>query len=168
MMVGLNEIVHNKTLALSFRKFLHERYNNENLSFWLEAENFKAIDNDNTRLKRSKEIYQKYFSTDSKYELNIDHHQKKELETKMQGTPSIDLFVPVQITIRKLMEMDAIPLFLKSDLYKQCKENQSPSDQIGNSSSSNSSSGGGSSERDRSVTICEMEEFLLSHPPIKK
>ncbi|EFA86251.1 hypothetical protein PPL_00813 [Heterostelium album PN500] len=154
-MLGLDQIVQNKSLALLFRKFLYERYNNENFSFWLEAENYKHISSDDLRSRRSKEIYEKYFNTESKYELNVDHIQRKDLEGQL-GTPTNDLFIPIQLTIRKLMEMDAIPLFVKSESYKKFKENELIEIELS------------STERDRSVTICEMEEFLKTHPAITK
>ncbi|GAM26731.1 hypothetical protein SAMD00019534_099060, partial [Acytostelium subglobosum LB1] len=150
-MLGLDQIVRNKALALSFRKFLYERYNNENLSFWLEAENYRLIESDDNRIKRSKEIYNKYFNTESKYELNIDHCQRKDLEKNM-ANPTNELFLPIQNAIRRLMEMDAIPSFTKSDSYKKCLDNKYEFEIT-------------TSERDRSVTICEMEEFLQTHTP---
>eukprot|EP01133_Synstelium_polycarpum_P008177 gene8177-9613_t len=122
MSVGLEQIVQNKPLALTFRRFLYERYNNENFSFWLEAENYRSVASEELLLRRSREIFDKYFNAESKYELNIDHIQKRELESKI-STPTTDLFLPIQGTIRKLMEMEAIPLFLKTDSYKKFKGN---------------------------------------------
>eukprot|EP01132_Coremiostelium_polycephalum_P000880 gene880-1103_t len=122
-MIGLDQIVQNKNLALIFRKFLYERYNNENFSFWLEAENFKHLSQPNQINDRSKEMYEKYFSSTSKYELNVDHHQRKDLEERILN-PSPEIFIQIQNTIRKLMEMDAIPLFVKSDCYKKYKESE--------------------------------------------
>ncbi|KAF2076382.1 hypothetical protein CYY_002339 [Polysphondylium violaceum] len=147
-MVGLDQIVQDRNLALMFRKFLYERFNNENFSFWLEAENYKYLSTPTQRCSRSKEMYEKYFSSNSKYELNIDHFAKKDLEDKINtGNPNIDVFNQIQNTIRKLMEMDVIPLFIKSEYYKKYLESKTIDIDI-------------SSERDRSVTLVMMEEFF--------
>ncbi|KYQ94238.1 hypothetical protein DLAC_04532 [Tieghemostelium lacteum] len=147
MAFGLDQIVQDKNLALIFRKFLYERYNNENFSFWLEAENFKYLTSSSQTKDRCKEIYEKYFSASSKYELNIDSFQRKELDEKIKaGTINNDIFLAIQNSIRKLLEMDAIPLFTKSEQYKKYNDTKTIDIDL--------------SERDRSVTIVMMEEFF--------
>lgn len=40
--MNLHALLKEKKLVYVFREFLHEVYNNENLSFWLEIEIFKS------------------------------------------------------------------------------------------------------------------------------
>ena len=58
-----------QTNRLLFR-ISHELHNAENLSFWMEVEDFKLM-SDSEIPDRAKEIYDKYFDAESKYELNV-------------------------------------------------------------------------------------------------
>ncbi|KAN0029304.1 hypothetical protein ACTFIV_011193 [Dictyostelium citrinum] len=143
-MTQLEQIIKDKNLALVFRQFLYNRFNNENFSFWLEAENYKYLDKSEMEA-RSKAIFSKYFLADSKYELNINFQDRKDLEEKInKNAASSDTFIRIQNDIKKHMETDAIPLFLKSDDYKKYKESQTIS----------------VPDRDRSVTVGMIEEFF--------
>ncbi len=56
---------------IEFREFLHEHYNFENLTFWMEVESFRAFTSKEKLSVKALEIYIKYFGRGSDYELNI-------------------------------------------------------------------------------------------------
>ncbi|EGC37415.1 hypothetical protein DICPUDRAFT_94082 [Dictyostelium purpureum] len=144
-MSQLEQIIKDRNLALVFRQFLYNRFNNENFSFWLEAENYKYLDKSEMEA-RSKEIFAKYFLSTSKYELNINHQDRKDLEEKINNNViTNETFARIQQDIKKHMETDAIPLFLKSEDYKKYKDSQTMIS---------------IPDRDRSVTVGMIEEFF--------
>lgn len=119
----LLRIVEDEKLSVYYREFLHRHYNNENLSFWLEAEDFKNLyENEETGMEeRAMEIYQKYFKPGSNYELNISSKLRKDLKKQVFMQPTHLVFESVQNEIWELMAIDCVSKFLKSDLYKQFK-----------------------------------------------
>ncbi|GAM21958.1 hypothetical protein SAMD00019534_051330 [Acytostelium subglobosum LB1] len=146
---GLEQIIKDRNLALYYRKFLYDRFSNENLSFWLEAENYRLIDSEELRMKRSKEIYDKYFNSSSRYELNIDHIQRAYLQDRI-CTPTSDLFLPIQGSIRKILELDTIPLFSKSECYRMFIKRKGRSEFVFSGN-----------ERGRSTTVDEIEKLSM-------
>lgn len=73
--IGLEKVLADPECVLIFREFLKDSYSSENLAFIVEVENFKHLwsqgATDDAIKKRANDIFQKYFSTTSQYELNI-------------------------------------------------------------------------------------------------
>jgi hypothetical protein len=109
-------IMQNKELVYVFREFLHEVYNNENLSFWLEIERFRDLEEKEIS-ERATEIWGKYFIPDSPYELNIPHNLRKVVE-EQRKTPNKKMFDSIQEHIKITLETDCLPHFLRSEKYK--------------------------------------------------
>lgn len=63
----------------------------QNFSFFLEVDDYKKISDPQKRNHRAKEIYQKYFSSESQYEINLTSEIKKEVSSHI-NTPTQDLF----------------------------------------------------------------------------
>jgi len=135
---ALHIILEDRELALIFRGFLHSLYSNENLAFWMVAEDYKTITNKKLRKVRAEEIYHKYFNPDSTYEVNIDGELKKELDLAMVD-PDENTFNNIQKAIWRLMEMDSYPRFVGSEIYKNYQKELKKKFDEGSFSQANSS-----------------------------
>jgi len=118
----LHRIVTEIELAILFRDFCHKHYNNENLSFWLEVEDLKveAKDNPSKLSGLVNEIYEKYFTPGSSYELNIESKEKIKLQNSISN-PFEDIFDGIQKSIWNLMISDVVPKFMQSKEYVEFK-----------------------------------------------
>eukprot|EP01119_Soliformovum_irregulare_P019377 TRINITY_DN6117_c0_g1_i2.p1 TRINITY_DN6117_c0_g1~~TRINITY_DN6117_c0_g1_i2.p1 ORF type:complete len:637 (-),score=160.97 TRINITY_DN6117_c0_g1_i2:1248-3158(-) len=114
----LKRIVSTKKLAVLFREYLHQCFNSENFSFWLEAEEYRNIDeNDPSLPKRAQQMYDKYLSDGTLFEVNLSAKIKKHVSDNI-ATPTSKLYQEAQNAIWSLMVSDCVPNFLKSELYK--------------------------------------------------
>ncbi len=109
-------------LVLLFREHLKGSYSSENLAFIVEVENFKDLWNqgavsDHIK-KRANEIFNKYFSSTSTYELNIPGPLLEDLKDKMK-IPNTTLFNKVQQSIFKLVENDSYPRFVRDPNFQK-------------------------------------------------
>ena len=78
----LNKILSNQELCLLFRDWLKQQKCEENLHFWVDVELLKQHD-DVPFITKLDEIYEKYFSANAKFPLNIDDELKRELDSRM-------------------------------------------------------------------------------------
>jgi len=105
-----------------FREFLHDQYSHENLSFWLEVEEFRN-QKDMTQVEiRAKEIFRKYFSEESTYELNVPAKTRLEIQEKLKTNCTLEIFKEAQYATLILMAEDCYPKFIASQRYKNLKE----------------------------------------------
>jgi len=114
-----------------FRSFLKELHSVENLAFWLEAEEYKALTNSADRSIKAKDMYIKFIAPNGRYEINICDALKKEILQKMvHMDKDVDehLFDSVQRSIFDLMSYDSYAKFLKSERYRRFKERKSALD----------------------------------------
>jgi len=108
-----------------FRSFLKELHSTENLAFWLEVEEYKALTNAADRSIKAKDMYIKFIAPNGRYEINICDALKKELLQKMVHLDKdVDehLFDSVQRSIFDLMSYDSYAKFLKSERYRRFRE----------------------------------------------
>lgn len=144
----LDKILNDPALRLLFRENLRETHCEENLSFYLDVDEFvracrhatrSAQKNPNaTSMDTIKEImaqaygiYNAFLAPGSPCELNIDHQLRNNLATRMtkavgQDVTMIDtlhevmaLFEDAQNAVFKLMASDSVPKFLRSPKYEQ-------------------------------------------------
>jgi len=115
----LEKVLQDKEMIMFFREFLHKSHNNENLSFWLEAANFQKSPEEDVP-KLASELYSKYFTSETTYEVNIDAKLKKDLDASM-SSPSRNMFNEIQKSVWGLMAFDCLPKFLQSDVYEKFK-----------------------------------------------
>jgi len=121
----MEQILSDRSLAVCFRIFLHQHFNNENFSFWLEVDQYKKITDAEERSRRAKDMYIKYFTADSKYELNVDAAIKRETNERIQN-PDASTFDSAQKAVWKNLETDCIPQFYQSQMYREFKEGRAP------------------------------------------
>ncbi len=84
----------------------------------MEIEDFRAHTPDENIAGRANDIFQKYFTANSPYELNVDSTIKSKI-TKNVATPSRDLFDAAQEAVWKLMVLDLVPKFINSSEYAE-------------------------------------------------
>jgi regulator of G-protein signaling len=120
MAENLYDMLKNKDLVYLFREFLHQLQSAENLAFWMEIEWYKRLPESDIPAKGA-EIYKKYFDPSSTYELNIDGKLRKELNEKIKGGYTREVFDACQASVWKSMELDCFPKFLQSPQYKHYK-----------------------------------------------
>ncbi|KAI0022350.1 regulator of G-protein signaling [Xylariomycetidae sp. FL0641] len=148
----LDKILNDAALRLLFRENLRETHCEENLSFFLEVDEFVrgckvAIrlaqkNNNQTSMDGIKEImaqaygiYNAFLAPGSPCELNIDHQLRNNLATRMtkavgQDVAMIDtlhevtsLFEDAQNAVFKLMASDSVPKFLRNTKYEHTLKN---------------------------------------------
>ncbi|KAI0508775.1 regulator of G-protein signaling [Xylaria bambusicola] len=148
----LDKILNDAALRLLFRENLRETHCEENLSFYLDVEEFvracvgaikSAQKNPNsTSMDGIKEImaqaygiYNAFLAPGSPCELNIDHQLRSNLATRMtkavgQDVAMIDtlhevtgLFEDAQNAVFKLMASDSVPKFLRNTKYEHTLKN---------------------------------------------
>ena len=116
---SLIHILSNKYLHRIFKLFLEERYASENLSFWMEIENYK-LENASLRTIHIDTIWKKYFTKDSIYEINIDEAVKTQTHSLIsQSHNDSNLFDQAQKAIFRMLEMDHYREFILSEPYKR-------------------------------------------------
>jgi len=106
--------------VIEFREFLHDCYNYENLTFWLDVEAYKCITSKELRTQKAFEIFLKYFGKGSEYELNIPDMVKTRLRQRL-ANPEVDSFDEAQRSIVHLMAEDSYPKFLASERYHKLR-----------------------------------------------
>ncbi|KAH6856581.1 regulator of G protein signaling domain-containing protein [Chaetomium sp. MPI-CAGE-AT-0009] len=149
----LDKILNDPALRLLFRENLRETHCEENLSFYLDVDDFvrqcrqairvaQKTPNNAASLDGIKEImaqaygiYNAFLAPGSPCELNIDHQLRNNLATRMtkavgQDVAMIDtlhevtaLFEDAQNAVFKLMASDSVPKFLRSPKYEQTLKN---------------------------------------------
>ncbi|CAA9964180.1 Developmental regulator flbA [Pyrenophora teres f. maculata] len=137
-----NVIIRNPSWRLLYREFLKETMCEENLSFYLEVQQFNkqykdAInDKGDNKVEVIREtlaaaygLYNAFLAPGSPNELNIDHGLRTQLATRMTRAVGDDtamlqslnevasLFEKAQQSIFKLMSSDSVPKFVKHPKY---------------------------------------------------
>ncbi|KAF3942165.1 hypothetical protein ABW19_dt0208021 [Dactylella cylindrospora] len=135
----LSSILSDPALRLLFREFLRETLCEENLSFWIDVQDFqlqfknlneKTLENIRETLASAYGIYNAYLAPGSPCELNIDHTLRQDLAARMTRAVAKDeqsmysslkevaiLFERAQEQVFKLMAGDSVPKFAKTARY---------------------------------------------------
>ncbi|KAF2117623.1 regulator of G protein signaling domain-containing protein [Lophiotrema nucula] len=137
-----NVIIRNPSWRLLYREFLKETMCEENLSFYLEVQEFNnqykaainttgehKIETIRETLAAAYGLYNAFLAPGSPNELNIDHALRTQLATRMTRAVGDDaammqslvevalLFEKAQNSIFKLMSSDSVPKFIKHPKY---------------------------------------------------
>jgi hypothetical protein len=137
-----NVIIRNPSWRLLYREFLKETMCEENLSFYLEVQDFNTqyktavgttgehkIETIRETLAAAYGLYNAFLAPGSPNELNIDHALRTQLATRMTRAVGDDtammqslvevaqLFEKAQNSIFKLMSSDSVPKFIKHPKY---------------------------------------------------
>ncbi|ORY08910.1 regulator of G protein signaling domain-domain-containing protein [Clohesyomyces aquaticus] len=137
-----NVIIRNPSWRLLYREFLKDTMCEENLSFYLEVQEFRTqytaainttgdhkIETIRETLAAAYGLYNAFLAPGSPNELNIDHALRTQLATRMTRAVGDDnammqslvevasLFEKAQNSIFKLMSSDSVPKFIKHPKY---------------------------------------------------
>ncbi|KAL5120119.1 hypothetical protein ACEQ8H_001944 [Pleosporales sp. CAS-2024a] len=137
-----NVIIRNPSWRLLYREFLKDTMCEENLSFYLEVQEFErqyraaVSDKGDHKAETIREtlaaaygLYNAFLAPGSPNELNIDHALRTQLATRMTRAVGDDaamlqslnevasLFEKAQTSIFKLMSSDSVPKFIKNPKY---------------------------------------------------
>ncbi|KAH7031260.1 regulator of G protein signaling domain-containing protein [Microdochium trichocladiopsis] len=148
----LDKILNDAALRLLFRENLRETHCEENLSFYLDVDEFvrsckaairvaqknpnaTSMDGIKEIMAQAYGIYNAFLAPGSPCELNIDHQLRNNLATRMtkavgQDVAMIDtlhevtaLFEDAQNAVFKLMASDSVPKFLRNAKYESTLKN---------------------------------------------
>ncbi|CAJ2514156.1 Uu.00g022750.m01.CDS01 [Anthostomella pinea] len=148
----LDKILNDAALRLLFRENLRETHCEENLSFYLDVDEFvrgcrvaiklaqknpnsTSMDGIKEIMAQAYGIYNAFLAPGSPCELNIDHQLRNNLATRMtkavgQDVAMIDtlhevttLFEDAQNAVFKLMASDSVPKFLRNNKYEHTLKN---------------------------------------------
>ncbi|KAI0401016.1 RGS-domain-containing protein [Xylaria palmicola] len=148
----LDKILNDAALRLLFRENLRETHCEENLSFYLDVDEFvraccgaiksaqrnpssTSMDGIKEIMAQAYSIYNAFLAPGSPCELNIDHQLRSNLATRMtkavgQDVAMIDtlrevmgLFEDAQNAVFKLMASDSVPKFLRNAKYEHTLKN---------------------------------------------
>ncbi|XP_076817909.1 uncharacterized protein LOC143463331 [Clavelina lepadiformis] len=115
---SFTDVIKNKVEISAFRRFLQNEFSEENLDFWIDCENYKNA-KQNKRQKVAVKIYERYLTSESPKEVNIDAKIRSEIKSKLI-TLSKDIFDDAQLHIFKLMKKDSFRRFQITE-SKNCK-----------------------------------------------
>lgn len=116
-------IISSNELAEQFRIFLEKRHCEENLLFWIDAQQFRFTHSSvspDTLTAQAHMIHKKYFETGSQFCLNVDSAHTKNIKSALEsGKVTRTMFDDAQHACLLLLSNDSIPKFLKSKDYTQ-------------------------------------------------
>nr|CAG4708285.1 unnamed protein product [Naegleria fowleri] len=127
--IELAQVRTNPKLLPFFISYSEREKSEENILFWLRVENYKQIEDPETRLVEARKIFDEFLKLNGERELNINRKSAREVETELlrhenrQSEDPIrtELFYSVQLMTELLM-IDTYERFLRSDLYSSVVE----------------------------------------------
>jgi hypothetical protein len=117
----MGELFKDREMMLAFREYLYQQQTSENLSFFLYSVIFSNVIRDNELEAVANEIYNSYLSQSAKTQINIDYILQRKLNEDIKK-PNRQMFDGVKDRIQKVLENEWFPLFITSNLYKDCNE----------------------------------------------
>ncbi|XP_035504360.1 regulator of G-protein signaling 21-like isoform X1 [Scophthalmus maximus] len=118
---SLDQLLECQTGQLVFEDFLRTEYSEENLLFWRACEGYKKIADEAELAVAAKRIFVEFVQVDALRQINIDCVTRGEISGNL-SRPGPGCFDRAQRLIRRLMENDCYPRFLKSEIYQALLE----------------------------------------------
>jgi hypothetical protein len=115
----LYSILYNTAALRFFNEFCLQEYSIENVLFWIEAEIYRSIVNEDQRKIYAKYLYFHYLKLESPLCLNVDNEVREAIAKQYSEDPSPELFDDVQGLIYILIKQRAYPRFERSDFFKR-------------------------------------------------
>ena len=112
----IREILGDEDLALLFREFLHQLQCAENLSFYVEVEDYKRLETHEERVERFNKIWNRYLSAESPTPLNVDSKVRQRIQS-MRETADSDIFDEASEFAFSLLSFDCYRKFISSETY---------------------------------------------------
>lgn len=112
----IHDILSDEELAMMFRDFLRQLQCVENLSFYVEAEDYKRLDSGASRKDRAGRMWARYFSDEAATPLNVDSKCRQRIAQELQSANS-DLFDEACEFAFSLLSLDCYRKFIGSEAY---------------------------------------------------
>ncbi|KAK1897213.1 Regulator of G-protein signaling 2 [Dissostichus eleginoides] len=93
-------------------------YCEENIEFWTACEEFRILTSKKEMASKANSIYEDFIKNEAPKEINLDFHTKNDI-AKSLHEPNTACFLSAQRKAYSLMENNAYPRFIYSDLYKE-------------------------------------------------
>jgi len=110
------DIIRHPFFSFLFFEFLNSIQSSELLSFFLEVENYKHLNDQEQLKKKSQELFEKYLQTE---EIEVESHIKSRIESLLEA-PTNKMFESSQHQVLLALEGDSLPKFLEWGLFLQC------------------------------------------------
>ncbi|KAJ7986434.1 hypothetical protein DPEC_G00339850 [Dallia pectoralis] len=114
---SLDNLLADKYGKAAFRIFLKSEFCEENVEFWAACEEYRTITSPGQRLSTARSIYEQFIQCDAPKEINLDYQTKDAISQSLQ-LPSPTCFLGAQKRVYGLMENNAYPRFIQSELYR--------------------------------------------------
>jgi len=114
--VQIEDILNDCNQLVNFYEYLRANYSDENLVFWLEAEIYRYLPDDQLP-QRAQEIYNKFFDENSDFAINIDDPDLTLDVKKRLKSPNRDIFLEAQNVIWGLLKFECFPRFRMSPYF---------------------------------------------------
>eukprot|EP01129_Flabellula_baltica_P001207 TRINITY_DN110_c0_g4_i4.p1 TRINITY_DN110_c0_g4~~TRINITY_DN110_c0_g4_i4.p1 ORF type:complete len:341 (-),score=69.29 TRINITY_DN110_c0_g4_i4:94-1116(-) len=108
--VSLDDAILDRTIAMNFLLWLHDQYCSENLTFWLETQNYKYIFDEDDIAKENESIYERYLGGEANG-LNIDDPLILNEFYERRKVIDRTTFMGVQNVIWALLRLESFPRF---------------------------------------------------------
>lgn len=112
----IREILGDEDLALLFREFLHQLQCAENLSFYVEVEDYKRLTTHEERVERLAKIWNRYLDSESPTPLNVDSKVRQRIQSLREAADS-DIFDEASEFAFSLLSFDCYRKFISSETY---------------------------------------------------
>ena len=110
-------IMSDTDMSQKFKEFLEKSHCEENLLFWIDAQQFLFTPADITKDTLNAQahmLYKKYFESHSQHALNVDASHTKKIKNCLDSNVHRAMFSDVQRACLLLMEGDSIPKFKRT------------------------------------------------------
>eukprot|EP01103_Thecamoeba_quadrilineata_P009544 TRINITY_DN19309_c0_g1_i1.p1 TRINITY_DN19309_c0_g1~~TRINITY_DN19309_c0_g1_i1.p1 ORF type:complete len:183 (-),score=26.09 TRINITY_DN19309_c0_g1_i1:152-700(-) len=112
----LMDIVKHPQLSILFHKYLKTIFSNEILSFFMDVEEFRDIEELSARKAKAHQVISKYFSRDSDTEISISSEDLEKIKANVATCPT-EMFNKVQQHVFLTLVDDCLPNFFQWELY---------------------------------------------------
>ena len=116
---NMKQVLQYQTSTRFFKEFSTRTYCNENILFFLDAENYQSLPGTDYMIRTAVKIVRKYIQEKAQLQINISSKTREEILKKVLGEASRTIFKKAQDEIFRLMETDALPKFISSPEYEK-------------------------------------------------
>tara|TARA_B110000090_G_C13217104_1_gene383288 strand:- start:136 stop:840 length:705 start_codon:yes stop_codon:yes gene_type:complete len=128
---SLRHILQSPVCTRFFKDFCQRIFISESLFFYLDVENYTNLPGTDYMRRTAYKICRKYVFDNAKLQVNLSHVSTTEI-IKNLPNPDRTLFKRAQLEIFKLLEMDALPKFVKGQEYEAMLQAIDASPTLGN------------------------------------
>jgi len=111
------DILRHPQLSFLYREYLRAALSYESLLFFMDVEDFKRIGDPEERREKAHNIFEKYFSDASEFEISVESSVKQSIRECLRSQPEVDLFNVAQALVLLTLEEDTLGKFLATPLY---------------------------------------------------